>query len=225
VVVALGIVLYILTKPPVPAAKPASRPVPQTSVQPTSPGPSASKLVTYIIIGTCGQVFIMSVVSFLPLYNVDRLSMAAGLAAALQFVVYLGGMPAGPLAGYWSDRVGANRVLIASGVMVGPVIFLLSRVGSVWVSLPVFLALGALMFTIMPVSEAYIINHTTESNRSTVLGVYYAASRGGSGFLTLGLGLLVKRAGFQTSFAVTGIVVLAIIALCVLFLWSQWHKV
>jgi MFS family permease len=143
------------------------------------------------------------------------------VAAALPFVVYLGGMPSGPVAGYLSDRFGAGRLLLIAGLLTGPVIFLLSQVDSVLATVPVFLALGALMFTLMPVSELYIINHSPESKRSTVLGVYYAASRGGSGFLTIGLGVMIENLGFGHAFTIAGAAMLGLMVLCLAFIWLE----
>jgi MFS family permease len=77
------------------------------------------------------------------------------------------------------------------------------------------------MFTIMPVSESYIITATPPSSRSTVLGAYYAASRGGSGFLTLGVGFLIEKTGFSPAFAISGGVLLAMVLVSVLLLWIQ----
>ncbi|MBM2825712.1 MAG: hypothetical protein HW402_1376 [Dehalococcoidales bacterium] len=221
VVFVLGIVLYLLTgadrqtvKAPVSAGG-------HGKVEPPEPQHSRSNLITYLTIGTFGQVFIGSVISFLPLFIVDRLGESAAIGAALQAVVYLGGLPAGPLAGYFADRVGPRRMLIVAGVVTGPVIYLLTQVTSVWTSIPIFLSLGALMFVLMPVSEIYLINQTPETNRSTAMGVYYACSRGGSGFLILGVGYLIKHLGFSPTFAITGIALLVIVVACLVFLWYQ----
>jgi MFS family permease len=178
-------------------------------------------VVLYIVIGTAAQVFIMSVIAFMPLFMVDRLGESSGLAAALQAVIYLGGMPAGPLAGYLSDRLGASRVLFVAALIAGPTIFLFNTVSALWAGIPLLLIMGAMLFTVMPVSEAYIISHSPETGRSTVLGVYYAASRGGSGFLTLGVGFMVGRLGYQPTFAIAGAALFAIIAACGIFLWSR----
>ena len=50
------------------------------------------------------------------------------MAAALPFAVYVGGMPAGPLAGHYSDRLGAGRVLVVSGLIVS----LAAVIGAIW---------------------------------------------------------------------------------------------
>ena len=56
---------------------------------------SLSRLITYIVIGTAGQIFIMSVIAFLPMFVVDRLGESEGVGAAIQAVIYLVGFFAG----------------------------------------------------------------------------------------------------------------------------------
>jgi MFS family permease len=182
------------------------------------------RLILYIIIGTAAQVFILAVAAYVSSFVVEGLEKSKPIGALLLAVVYLGGLPAGPLAGYLSDRIGAARVLLVAALIAGPAIFLLSLAGSVWVSVPILLVIGAMMFTVMPVSEAYIIGQTPESKRSTILGVYYAVSRGGSSFLILGIGHLIDTSGFSRSFAVAGAALLGVVGVCGLLLWAMRGK-
>ena len=220
VVIVLGIVIYLLIDD-----KQVQKSVETTKSQGKNETGEArgslSRLIAYATIGTAGQVFIISTVAFIALFMVDKFKESAGSAALILAVVYFGGMASGPLGGYFSDRIGAPRMLIAAGLITGPVIFLLNIVPSVIVSFLVLLSLGALMYVLMPVSEAYIINQTNQRNRSTVLGIYYSASRGGSGFLTPGLGYLIDRLGFYTAFSIMAAVILVIVAICSLYLWLQ----
>ena len=216
-VIVLGIVLYVLMGRTKLAATGSAKATEATGGQHVH---SRSKIVLYIIIGTAAQVFMLSVAAFMPLFMVDRLHESKGLAAALQAVIYLGGMPAGPIAGYLSDRIGASKVLMVAALVAGPAIFLFNAATSLWAGIPLLLIIGAMLFTIMPVSEAYIIGHTPEAGRSTVMGVYYAASRGGSGFLTLGIGFLVGRLGYPSTFAIAGAALFAIVGVCGSFVWA-----
>ncbi len=221
VVFVLGIVLYLLTGTNGQTAKAPVSTGAHGKAELQEPPRRRSNLIAYLVIGTAGQVFIGSVVAFLPLFMVDRLGESAAIGAALQSVVFLGGLPAGPIAGYFADHVGPRRMLIVAGVVTGPVIYLLTQVTSIWTSIPILLSLGVLMFVLMPVSEIYLINQTTESKRSTAMGVYYAFSRGGSGFLTLGIGYLIKHFDYSRTFTTTGIALLVIVAICLVFLWYQ----
>ncbi len=218
IVIALGVVLFVLMgragigRPSAPAeASHANGGIPF----------STSTLVLFIIVGTAAQVFILSVSSFMALFMVDGLKEAAGAGAALMAVMYVGGIPAGPFSGYLADRVGSGRVLFIASIIAGPIIFFFSLAGSLWVTLLLLFVMGIMMYTVMPVSEAYIIGHTTPQNRSTVLGVYFAASRGGSGFLTLGIGFLIKTIGFHTAFGIAGAALFVVVSTCGLVLWFR----
>ena len=83
------------------------------------------------------------------------------------------------------------------------------------------LVMGTCQYIGMPVSEAYIISHTSERNRSTILGIYYFASRGGPGIIMPALGYLIDRFGFRTSFTAVGAVMLAVTLLCSVLLWGS----
>lgn len=220
VVIILGIVLYLLINDTQVQKSTGTRKSPVKNETAETRG-SLSRVIAYTTIGTAGQVFIISTISFISLFMVDKFKVSAFWAALLLAVVYLGGTASGPLGGYFSDRIGAPKMLIAAGFMTGPVIFLLNVVPSVTISFFVLLSLGALLYVLMPVSEAFIINQTNQRNRSTVLGIYYFASRGGSGFLTLGLGPLIKYVGYYTAFSIMAAVILAIVAICSLYLLLQ----
>lgn len=220
----LGIALYLLIGSPKQNGAGASTIAAQGVGKSTVPQPAKANLITYAVMGSGGQVFIGSVIAFVPLFVVDKLGASPALGAALQSVVFLGGLPAGPIAGYFADRIGAERMLVIAGLAAGPVIYSLNLVSSIWSGIPVFLALGALMFVLMPATEIYIINQTTDTNRSTALGIYYACSRGGSGFLTLGIGYLIKSLGFPPAFLAAGAALLILVIGCLAFLRYRGGK-
>jgi MFS family permease len=70
----------------------------------------------------------------------------------------------------------------------------------------------------MPVSESYIIRHTSPRNRSTVLGLYYFGSMEGGGVLTPIAGYLIDHYGFGASFTAAGALILAATLICAFLL-------
>jgi MFS family permease len=78
------------------------------------------------------------------------------------------------------------------------------------------------MYVAMPVSEAYVIGNASQRNRSTILGFYYFASRGGAGLLTPAIGKLADQYGFAIAFTIIGVVLFVITLVCSLLLWG--HK-
>ncbi|HEY90411.1 MAG TPA: MFS transporter, partial [Dehalococcoidia bacterium] len=82
----------------------------------------------------------------------------------------------------------------------------------------VLLLMGTCQYIGMPVSESYIIANTTDRNRSTVLGFYYFASRGGPGLVMPAMGYLFDNFGYATGFNVVAASMAAVTVVCALFM-------
>ncbi len=176
------------------------------------------RLVPFIALGVVLQVVIFSTMSFIPLFVVDQLKAGAWAGAVMFSLFQFTGLWAGPLGGYLSDRLGKVPVMLVASFIAGPFIYLLSLVSFGWSISVVLLVTGICMYVGMPVSEAYIITHVSESNRSTVLGIYYSVSRGGPGLIIPLIGYLTDRYGFDTSFTIMGAAVLTVTLICSMFL-------
>jgi len=187
----------------------------------TLPAPGRlHRLVAMVTLGIASMVLVYSTISFIPLYIVDYFGASEEAAAAMLSLVFFGGLWAGPLGGYLSDRLGRVPVILAVGFIAGPALYLLN-LASFGVGLSVVLIIiGMAMHLGMPVVEAYIISHTSERRRSTVLGIYYLGSRGGPA-IAPAIGYLIDRYGFYTTFSVVGVALLAITIVCAIFLWGS----
>ncbi len=192
-----------------------------SSPQPVSAPGYLRRLVAFIVLGIALQVLIFSTISFIPLYIVDHFKASKETAAALLALIYSSGIWAGPLGGYLSDRLGKVPVMLAVSLVAGPIIFLLNLVSFGWTLGVVLLAIGVTMFITMPVSEAYIISQIPERKRSTALGIYYFASRGGPGVMAPVLGYLIDQYGFHASFTIMGAALFAVAVVCSIFLWKS----
>jgi MFS family permease len=147
--------------------------------------------------------------------------MSEEVAAALVAVVYSAGLWVSPIGGYLSDRLGRVPITLVVCFVSGPVIYLLNLV-SYGLGIGVMLVLiGIITYIRMPASEAYIISHTSERHRSTVLGIYYFGSMEGTGLLTPLLGYLIDQHGFYLSFTISGLTLVAVTLLCAVFLWGS----
>ena len=73
----------------------------------------------------------------------------------------------------------------------------------------------------MPVSEAYIVGHTSEYNRSTILGIYYFGNLEGTGLLTPVIGYLIDQFGFSTSFTIAAAITVTVTIACSILLWGK----
>jgi len=177
------------------------------------------RLVLFLILSIAGDILILSTISFIPLFIVDHFDVAEGVAAALLAVVYSAGLWVGPLGGYLSDRLGRVPVLIVASFFAGPIIYLLNFVPFGWSS-AILIAIGIFACIRMPVSEAYIMEHTSEHNRSTILGIYYFGSRGGPGIVIPAIGYFIDHFGFYVSFTIVGATLVAMTLGCSIFLWG-----
>ena len=218
--IAFGIVLYLLLGRRGYTRKDEPQAPTSYTETPTTPG-HLRRLIPFIIMGSVLQVSIFTAISFVPLFVVDEFGISKGVAAALFSLVHFAGLWAGPIGGYLSDRLGKVPVMMVASFLAGPIIYSLSQVSIGWSISLVLLFIGICMYIGMPVTEAYVISHTSERNRSTILGIYYFASRGGPGLTMPVMGYLIDQFGFGTSYTIVGAVLFAIVLVCSLFLWGS----
>jgi MFS family permease len=179
------------------------------------------KLVAVIILGAVLQISIFSSLSFLTLFSVDHLKISEAAAAGFLSLAQSSGLWGGPLGGYVSDRIGTVPVLLFVCLIAGPAIYLLGLTSLGWSISLVLITMGACEYIGMPVTEAYVISHVPEGRRSTVLGFYYFASRGGPGLVTPALGYIIEKHSFGMGFAIVGAVTLAIMVVCSLLMLGK----
>ncbi len=178
------------------------------------------RMIAFVTLGTAVQVFVFSSISFIPLLVVDQYGGLEQVGAAFLALAHFSGLWAGPIGGYLSDRFGKVPVMLTVSLAAGPIIFLLS-LGTYWWLLPfVLLAMGTCMYVAMPVSEVYVISNAKANNRSTILGIYYFASRGGPGILMPIIGKLIDQFSFSVAFAWIGAALFVIALVCSLLLWG-----
>ncbi|MFQ6121524.1 MAG: MFS transporter [Dehalococcoidales bacterium] len=184
-----------------------------------APAPAGlRRLVAFLILSIASLALITSTISFIPLFMVDRFGVSKEAAAAMVALVFSGGLWAGPLGGYLSDRIGRVPVLVVTCLIAGPVIYLLNLAAFGLSVSVVLIAIGMVMHIPMPVSEAYLVSRTSERRRSTVLGIYYFGSRGGPGVIAPVIGYLIDHFGFYPSFSIVGATILVVTLVCFIFL-------
>ena len=178
------------------------------------------QLVVMIILGSLTSAILISTISFVPLMLVDKFGVSEKGAAALLSLIYSAGIWAAPLGGYLSDRMGKIRVILAICFLGGPVVWLLNIFPYGIVTWALLLALGVSHVARMPVLEAFVVSNTSESNRSTILGIYYFSGMETGGLLTPVMGSLIDRSGFYTSFSLAGTALFTVTLICSFWLWN-----
>jgi len=213
----IGIILFVLLGRSGYAKKaaPAAADIQPESSQ--SPG-SVRRLIPIITLGMMLQVLIMGVTAYIALFAVDDLNASEDMGALLFSLFHFAGFLAGPLGGYLSDRLGTIPMMLTVSLIAGPALHLLGMTSLGWSVWAVLLILGICMYIAMPVTESHIITHAPPHRRSTVLGIYYAVSRGGIGLSLPAMGFLADRYGFETSFTVAGSIMLGVAVICSLLI-------
>jgi len=179
-------------------------------------------LTSFIILSAFTQAVVLSVVSFIPLFMVDHFGVGKETGAAFIALIYSCGLWASPLGGYLSDRFGRIPVMLVACFAAGPFIYLLNLVPYGLGVGVLLIIIGMIMFTRMPVSEAYIVDQTSKHRRSTIFGIYYFAGMEGGGILTPVMGYLIDRFGFYASFTIAGAALVMVTLACSIFLWGSW---
>ena len=178
------------------------------------------RLLAFVTLGTMVQVFVFSTLSFVTLLTVDHLNAPPWLGMLLLSLGHIAGLIAGPIGGSLSDRIGKVPVMLVVSLCAGPFIYMLSLANQWWLLPFVLLGLGSCMYVAMPVSESFVISTVSHRHRSTVLGFYYFASRGGPGILIPIIGRLVDQYGFSMAFSSIGMTLFIIAFLCSMLLWG-----
>jgi len=175
-------------------------------------------LAPFLILTNFHAAVFFSIISFIPLFLVDHFGIAEETAAALVAVIFSAGLWASVLGGYLSDRLGKVPVVLVVCFIAGPIIYLLN-LAPYGLGIGVVLVLiGMVIYIRMPASESYIISHTSEKHRSTVLGIYYFGNLEGAGVLTPIMGYLIDQLSFSLSFTIAGAALVSVTAICAIFL-------
>lgn len=204
-----GLVFYLQLRRQYPTKKAPPRTTSAVTGERISPA-RLRRLITIIFLGTFSQAVIMSTTSLIPLYLVDNFNASKETAAASLSLVYMMGLWAGPVGGYLSDRWGRVLIILGTGFITGPVIYLFNVV-PYGVGIAAILAvLGIIIYVNTTAAQAYIVDQSSERNRATLLGIYFFGTMEGSGVLPPIIGYLIDQFGFYTSFSIIGAVVFTV---------------
>lgn len=213
----LGIVLYILLGKRM-RAEESRKQARITDIPVKAEKVNWRYLAPFIIMSVATGTMVQSSGAYLALYAVDHYGLAEAAAAMLVAITPAVGMFAAPVGGYLSDRYGRIRILLIVSFAAVPLIYLLGVAPNIPVLVVIMVAIGIVSNTRMPTSEAFIVGHTPEHRRSTLLGVYYFAGAEVAGLLTPLMGYLIDRLGFYQAFTIISISLAVIVVVCAVFL-------
>jgi MFS transporter, ACDE family, multidrug resistance protein len=146
----------------------------QAEEKPPQPG-YKRRLVAYLIQMIVGGGAGMSVNALLGLYMVDKLGASDASVTWVMSIMFLPAVFGGTLLGGWiSDRIGTVRIIIATGIIGGLLIFGIRSSTSLGIGFYLLLFIMGINQAIrMPVTEVFIMGQTPAKNRATIYGIYY----------------------------------------------------
>lgn len=190
-----------------------------TEERPPQPG-YKRRLIAFLTMMIIGGGIAMSVMPFLTLYMTDELGASNALAGGLMSVVFSSGLWAGPVGGYISDKIGSIKVIIATGILSGVVIYALKLVDLGPSLYAVLFFQGLIMAIRMPVTEVFIMTQAPAKHRSKIFGVYYSTMQYTNAIFVLPGGYLLEKFGFQTIFTWAAIGVTAVAIITAFFIYD-----
>ncbi len=190
------------------------------SDKPPQPG-YKRRLIAYLAMMILAGGAGMTVQAFLSLYIVDVLGASNAKAAMLMSILFIPGLIGAPLlGGYISDKIGTVKVIIATSIFSGLIIFAINTFSlGIWFYITLFI-MGLNMALRMPVTEVFIMSQTPVKHRSTIFGVYYFTMQYTGAIFAPIMGGLIEHYGFSNMFTFSAIAVTVVSVVTSAFIWD-----
>jgi MFS transporter, FSR family, fosmidomycin resistance protein len=191
----------------------------QREEQPPQPG-YKRRLIAFLTMMIIGGGAGATVTSFLPVYIKEVLGASNKVSAMSLSIIFSSGLWAGPIGGWIADRIGATRVIIATGILGGLIIFALKEVSLGWGLWIVLWILGIIQAVRFPVTEVFIMSQSPAKNRSTIYGIYYSTMQYTGAIFAPIMGGLIDRFGYAKMFSFSAWMVTAVAVVTAIFIWD-----
>jgi MFS family permease len=181
------------------------------------------RLWAYLIQMVVGGGAGVSVNALMGLYMVDKLGATDTSVTWIMSIMFLPAVFGGTILGGWiSDRIGAVKIIIATGIIGGLLIFGIRS--STTLGFPFYLLLfimGINQAIRMPVTEVFIMGQTPAKNRATIYGIYYfTMSYTGAIFAPVYGWLVPDTYSYEQIFLFSAITVTSISVITSFFFWD-----
>ena len=191
----------------------------QAEERPPQPG-YRRRLIAFLTMMVLGGGASASVNAFLPIYLKESLGASNEVSAMSLSIIFSSGLWAGPVGGWLSDRIGSVKVVIATGILSGILIFALKAVSLGWGLWLTLWFIGVVQAVRFPVTEVFIMSQAPAKNRSTIYGVYYSTMQYTGAVFSPLLGGFIDRVGYKTMFHYAAIVVTVLAVATAIFIWD-----
>jgi len=161
------------------------------------------------------QLVAGSAMAFIPLYLVDKYTVAPTYAAMLMGVIWVGGMAGSLFGGWLSDKWGRRNAIALSFVATGPILYLLTILPINFALMVIFFIFGMFVQMRQSTVQPYLMDSTPQYLRATIFGIYFGLGIEGQSLLQPGVGYLIDIFGVIDIFQIMafGSIALSIAAL------------
>jgi len=220
--IVIGIVVYIFV-----GRRIATNDMTQKQADISSEKPMPTKkrhLVALILLSAMISAVVHSINDFIPLYMVDNFGVSRETAAFYVALIAACGIWVGPIGGILSDRFNNAKIMTLLGFFASLLMFIFKYISYGAVFGIFLVAVGMVVYIRMPVTESFIIRHTSRKRQSTVLGMYFFAGMEGTGILMPIFGSIIDNYGFYTATDIGAAMIFGTSAICAALLWDSHVK-
>lgn len=177
-VILIGLIIYSLLGRHLAAGQAAAREnelQEKTAPADTGSGTAAGSLrhgplLPFLVLSVLCGAIIMTPMALLPLLLADKFGATQVAVGLFLSLVALGGLITSPLAGYLSDRMGSERVMIGMVLVGVPLIILLNNISCGVFFGALLLGIGMVTTARIPIAESFLITNAPLRYRSRILG-------------------------------------------------------
>ncbi len=146
--------------------------------------------------------------TFIPLYLAFELSLSPLWVGIYVTILQAGGMLAAPVAGHFSDKVGARKVIMSGMVMTSIMIVVFVLVQNDWLLIICIGLLGFFLYSLRPVMQAWAMERTSQKMAGTTTSLLFTTQSILSSSSPLIGGLLADQFGMMAAFYFVAAVIL-----------------
>jgi len=141
-----------------------------------------------------------ALLTFLPLYLAREMGYPPKWVGACMFALQAAGFAMTPIAGYFSDRMGRQRIIVSSMAMTMVVLLAMAFAGqsSTFVILVAFL--GFFLFSVRSVLQAWLLDATPANRGGTSIGIMFGSQALGAALGPISGGVLADHYGLNAVF-------------------------
>jgi MFS family permease len=178
------------------------------------------RLIAFLTMMVLGGGAGASVNAFLPVYIKEVLGASNKISAMSLSIIFSSGLWAGPVGGWISDRIGSAKVIIATDILSGLLIFALKGSSLGWGLWVVLWSIGVVQALRFPVAEVFIMSQAPARNRSMVYGIYYSTMQYTGAIFAPIMGGFIDRFGYKTMYNFSAWAVTAVAVITALFIFD-----